>query len=312
MTTRSTFPQARPTASLAARLGATLLSTTFLAFLAITLMLGTNYVAVRVSNRELAPFWGAGLRIAMAALLLLSLARVRGLRLPAGRALAGAVLFGLLVFAALYGLLYRALLFVPAGMASVLMATVPLMTLLLAVLVGQERFHWRAMLGGAAALAGIGLVFWEQLRADVPLGALLLVLLAAASASLSGIVVKRFPRSHPIATNAVAMAVGAAVLLAVSGLLNEPWTLPARSETWAALAWLILSTSGAFVLMVWVLQRWSASATSFSTVLQPLVTVAVAAWLVGEQVTLPFLAGAALALIGVYWGALMSTPENKA
>ena len=62
--------------------------------------------------------------------------------------------------------------------------------------------------------------------------------------------------------------------------------------------------------MVWLLSKWSASATSYSTVLMPLVTVAVASWLAGEQVTLMFALGGAFALIGVYVGALAGQTER--
>jgi drug/metabolite transporter (DMT)-like permease len=58
--------------------------------------------------------------------------------------------------------------------------------------------------------------------------------------------------------------------------------------------------------MVWVLSRWTASATSYSSVLSPLVTVTVASVLAGEQVTLAFLLGALLVLVGVYIGVLSS------
>jgi drug/metabolite transporter (DMT)-like permease len=71
-----------------------------------------------------------------------------------------------------------------------------------------------------------------------------------------------------------------------------------------------MSASVAFILMVWLLSKWSASAVSYGTVLQPLVTVAVAGWLAGEQVSLLFALGGALALIGVYVGALAGQSEG--
>lgn len=224
--------------------------------------------------------------------------------------LAGAALFGVLVFGATYGFVYWALLHVSSGMAAVTFATIPLMTTLLAASLKLERLTRRSLFGAALVLVGIGAVFQEQLRADVPLASLVVLLLGALSGALSGIVIKRFPKSHPISTNAVAMAVGAALLLAVSGGLGEPWRLPALPVTWAALGWLIASASIAFILMVWLLSKWSASAASYSTVLQPLVTVAAASWLAGEQVSLMFILGGIFTLIGVYVGALAGQAEG--
>jgi raffinose/stachyose/melibiose transport system permease protein len=87
-------------------------------------------------------------------------------------------------------------------MASVMFATIPLITLLIASLVGLEKLTWLGVLGAAIVIAGISLVFLEQLQFDVSIAHLGATLLAAVSASLSGIVVKYFPRSHPVATNA--------------------------------------------------------------------------------------------------------------
>jgi len=83
---------------------------TLLVFLVAVLIGGSNFVAVRFSNAELEPFWGAGLRFSLAAALLLVASLVFRLRLPAGRpALTGAVVYGTLGFGASYAFMYRAL-----------------------------------------------------------------------------------------------------------------------------------------------------------------------------------------------------------
>ncbi|MBE7555463.1 MAG: EamA family transporter [Anaerolineales bacterium] len=290
--------------------GRTFISLPWLAFLTIVVLLGVNFVAVRFSNLELPPFWGAGLRFVIASFALFIIVMVKRLPLPQGMGLVGATLFGVLVFGATYGFVYWALLHVSSGMAAVTFATIPLITTLLAVSLNLERLTWRSLFGAVLVLIGIGVVFQEQLQADVPLLSLVVLLLGALSGAFSGIVIKRFPKSHPISTNAVAMAVGAGLLIVTSRSLGESWHLPTLPVTWAALGWLIMSASVAFILMVWLLSKWSASATSYSTVLQPLVTVAVASWLAGEQVTLTFILGGAFALIGVYVGALTGQTEK--
>ncbi|HEX2697813.1 MAG TPA: EamA family transporter, partial [Anaerolineales bacterium] len=151
---------------------------------------------------------------------------------------------------------------------------------------------------------GISLVFAEQLKFDIPFIYLVAVLIAAVSAASSGIVVKYFPRSHPISTNAVGMPVAAIVLFILTMISGEKIQMPTLLPTWLALGWLVTSSIVGFVLMVWVLSRWTASATSYSSVLSPLVTVTVASVLAGEQVTPAFLLGALLVLVGVYIGVL--------
>lgn len=276
----------------------------YLAFAVAVIFLGVNFVAVRFSNQELSPFWGAALRFLIASVLLFGLVRSRRLALPKDAALKGALLYGLLSFALSYAFLYWGLTRVGAGMASVMFATIPLMTQLIASLIGQERLAWRGVLGATIVILGIGVVFLDQLRFDVPWTYLAAVLAGVFTTALSGIVVKHFPRSHPVSTNAVGMSVGALLLLIFSIFLGEPLRLPALPVTWLALGWLVLSSIVSFIVIVWLLARWTATATSYIGVCAPLVTVVAASLFAGETPTRAFLAGSLLVLLGVYVGAL--------
>src|SRR5688500_10150630 len=83
---------------------------------------GSNFVAIRFSNRELDPLWGAGLRFALAAVVFGVLFAALRLPFPRGRALALILVYGLLAFAAAYGCLYWAMQEVTAGVAAVVLA----------------------------------------------------------------------------------------------------------------------------------------------------------------------------------------------
>lgn len=276
---------------------------TLAAFLATVVLAGLNFVAVRFSNRELPPFEGAALRFAAAAAGFFVFTRVRDIALPRGRALVGAVLFGALAFFASYALAYWGLVSAPAGLGSLSFALVPLITSVLAVVHGLEPLRPRSLVGGAAAAIGLAIVFAEQLAATVPIAALIALLVSAATAAESGVVIKYFPRSHPAATNAVAMTVGTLALAALSFIAGERWIVPASGTTVAAFAYLVASTIALFALSLYVLGRWTASATSFQFPLSPLVTVLVAALLAGETVSPRFLAGGALVVAGVIFAA---------
>ena len=278
---------------------------TALAFAATVLIGGANFVAVRYSNEELAPFWGAGLRFALAAVLLLALTRAMHHELPRGAALLSTALYGVLSIGLSYALLYWALVSAPAVFVSVVVALVPLLTLLLAAAQRLERLSWRGLAGGAIALAGIALVFREQIRLDVPLASGLAALAGALCIAQSGVVGKRLPRLHIFSVNTVGFAVGAAMLLAASLFTGEARTLPAEAETWVAFAYLVvLGSVGLFGLVLYLLARLTASATAYVLVLAPVVTVVLGAILRAEPVTATLLAGAALVAVGVYLGAI--------
>jgi drug/metabolite transporter (DMT)-like permease len=282
------------------------------AFLVGSVLAGGNAVGVRFSNRELAPLWGAGFRFALAAALLAALMAVLRLAPPQGRALTGAVLYGALNFGAAFALAYYGFVEVHAGLGQTLLAVVPLATLLLAVLQRQERLRVSGIVGSLLALGGIAVLSQAPLREAVPLLSILALLASALCFAQAAIVVRRFPSVHPVTMNAVAMGSAAVLLVAGSVLVGEPIELPERAETWAAIAYLVVVGSVlVFSLYVLVLRYWSASRTSYTFVLVPVVTVALSAWLDDEPVRLGLVIGGALVLIGVYVGALRQGERSE-
>src|SRR5215217_466932 len=167
------------------------------AFAAIAVLVGGNAVGIRFSNRELDPLWGAGLRFALAATVLGAAMAVLTLELPRGRALTGALLFGLLDVGGAFALGYYALVELHAGFGSILLALVPLATLLLAALEGQERLRVAAVAGTLVALVGVALMSRAPLRESLPLPSLLAALGSALCIAQATVLVRRFPPHSP-------------------------------------------------------------------------------------------------------------------
>jgi len=279
------------------------------AFIVSVILGGNNAIAVRFSYAELPPFFGASIRFGAAALILFLIVLALRLPIPTGRSLVGALIFGSLQFGISYALTYWSLLQVPAGLFQVLLALVPLITFLLAIAHGQEAFQWKVLVGGLLAVIGIAIIFRDSLIDNVPLLSLLAIVLAAACIAESVVLFKTFPKTHPITTNAVGMAIGAVILYIVSLFARETPRLPSLFSTWTALLYLILFGSvGMFVLILYVLTNWTASASSYALVLMPVVTVLSASWIADEPITLALLIGGVLVLSGVYVGAL-APPE---
>jgi drug/metabolite transporter (DMT)-like permease len=285
---------------------------TLLAFGGVVLIGGLNALGVRKTVSSLAPCGGATIRFAFAALILVGLVIVTRRPFPRGRSLWGAALYGIVGFAASYGLLYTALQDVPAGTATVLLALTPLMTLGLAVAHRQEQFHVQGLIGGLIALGGVAIVFADQIEANVPPIGLGMVVLGTLCVAEAGVILKWIPKSDPFSTNAVAMATGVIILGALSVLAGDPRTIPALPETWLAIAYLVvLGSVVLFSLYVFTLQRWTASAVSYSTLLFPFVGVTAATIAFGERFSPALLVGGVVALVGVYVGALRPRPARS-
>lgn len=279
---------------------------TLAAFGLFILLAGGASVAVRITYGELPPFYSGAARFALAGLIFWAILFILKIPFPRGRALLGAALFGTLSVGLSFTFIAWGLVETPASTYQVLMALVPLLTIFFAYLHGVERIRWQGLLGSLLAVAGIAVVVGGARGEGLSLPHVLAIIAGAACLSEAGVIAKKFPRSHPIATNAIAMIIGAVILGTVSLITNEPWVIPTQVDTWLAFGYLLVFvTLIVFLLYLYVLGRWTASGTSYGFVIIPLVTVVVAATLAGEQITTGFLAGAVLVLAGVIVGALL-------
>jgi drug/metabolite transporter (DMT)-like permease len=285
---------------------------TMLAFLAVVILGGSNAVAVRISNFELPPFWGATLRFAAAAVIFWVIVIIRRIELPRGRALFGALIYGALTIGISYAFLYWALVYVPASLAIVFLTLGPLFTFLLAWVHGQESFRWRGLIGALVAFAGILIGLGSEIGSSIPLVPLLALIVGVAVTAEGTVLYKSFPSGEPLVVNAVALSIGAAILLLISLVSGEIWSLPVTQTTWIAYGYLVLGGSVVmFYSFLYVLERWTASATSYSLLLIPVATIVIAAWSLNEEVSTRFLFGSAIVLVGVWFGAIAQPKSVK-
>jgi drug/metabolite transporter (DMT)-like permease len=273
------------------------------AFFTLVVIGGSNAVAVRFSNLELPPLWGAGIRFGAAAAIYWLIALARRVRIPHGRALVQNAIFGLIGIGGAYAFMYWGLVRTPAGLTMTVLAFVPLLTFFLAILHRQETFRWRGLLGAMISIAGILVAVRSRLDGGIHLPSILAVAAGAALIAESNVYFKTIPRTDPVATNAVATTSGAILLVLASLFAGEAWSLPTGTQTWLAYLYLVLIGSVAlFYLYLFVLGHWTASATSYAFLLFPVSTVIVAALLAGEPVTVDFLIGVVLVMAGVWVG----------
>lgn len=281
-------------------------------FVATALIGGGNPVGVAVAVDELDPFWAGAVRFLVAGAIFAVAMLILRVPIPRGKALLGALVYGGFAFFASFALLFWGLQETPPGTAQVIIALGPLFTLLFTVAHGLERFRLRALIGALVALTGLIFLAADRIQANVPLLSLLAVVGGAALLAESAVVIKLAPRTHPAANNAIGMLVGGALLLVLSAFVGDTWAAPAQSDTWAAMVFLVLGGSVAvFGLYLFLLARWTASATSYILLLQPVAAIVYSAFLTDEPITPALFVGAAIVLVGVYIGAL-SRPAAQA
>jgi hypothetical protein len=166
----------------------------------------------------------------------------------------------------------------------------PLITFFLAILHRVEKFRWRGLVGALVALVGIFLGVSGGAAADVPFVSLLAIVAGTACLAEGTVLFKFIPKGHPVMTNAIALTTGAAMLVGISLIAGETWSLPATTDTWLAYGYLVFFGSvGVFYLALFILSRWTASATSYAFLMFPISTVIIAAWMLDEPITISFL-----------------------
>ena len=281
---------------------------TLVAFATFVLLGGAAPIAIQFIYDEMAPFWSGVVRFGAAALIFWALLLIRRVPFPRGQALLGAVIFGILSFGLSFLLIYYGLTKTPTSLFQITAAIVPILTIFFAAAHRLEPLRKRGVAGGVIAALGIAIAVSGSLFSgvEISLPHILAIIASSACFAEAGIVIKLFPPSHPFATNAVAMTVGALIMLAASLITGETWNLPSSTSTWLAMIFLILgATVVGFLLYLFALERWTATGISYSFVLYPIVTVVLAAILTDETITGLFLVGAAVVILGVTVGALL-------
>jgi drug/metabolite transporter (DMT)-like permease len=281
------------------------------AFVSLVLLVGTNLVAIRYSNRELAPFWNAGFRFSLAAIGFALILAVRRPGIPSPGAIATGILYGLLSFAGFFGFIYLGLVHAPVAIGQTVLALNPLATMFMAAAIGMERLHWRAVVGALLSLTGVALAFGAAAQLQIPIESLLELAAATTSFAAGAIVVRRAHGTEPVTQNLIATSIAGIILLSISAAIGEPWRMPTTPGTWLAFLYLVgPGTIVVFLLFLFILRKWSATAVSYQFVLAPIIAITLAAILLDEPVGPTVLVGAALVLSGVYVG--LTRPGSEA
>ena len=131
-------------------------------YAACVLVWSSTWVVIAVGLEDIAPFFGAGIRFALAGIGVLVAAAL--LRRPLRTDVLLAVLVGVLPFATSYGLIYWAEQYVTSGLAAVLFGVLPLYVALLgAIFLPAEPLRARLLVGIGIAIGGLVLAFGESL-----------------------------------------------------------------------------------------------------------------------------------------------------
>ena len=216
-------------------------------------------------------------------------------------ALLGIVQFGILIALLNYGLK-----FVPSARAALIFATFPLVTMLLAAALGQERLTQAKTAGVLLSILGVGFALGDKLflgaRVSEEWIGALAVLAAAVSGAVCSVLYRPYLRRYP------ALQVGAFAMLASVGFLallaaqEGFFTQVPRFTTGgaAAIAFIGVSSGIGYWLWLWALNHTTPTRVTVFLSLSPITAAGLGAVLLGEAITAATLAGLACVALGLW------------
>jgi drug/metabolite transporter (DMT)-like permease len=279
----------------------------WLLLLALSVLWGGSFFFVGMAVMALPPLTLVLLRVAIAAAALHLVLRVtRTAKHWDGKAWLAFFGMGLLNNAIPFSLIVWGQTQIASGLASILNATTPLFTVLVAhVLTADERLTKGRIAGVLLGLAGVVVLIGPQalagLGADVM--AQLAILGAALSYAFASIFGRRFKRMGvpPLATAAGQVTASSLLLLPVALVAERPWTLAMPGPpVWAAVVGLaLLSTALAYVLFFRILASAGAVNLMLVTFLIPVSAVVLGSAFLGEALAPADFLGMALIGLGL-------------
>ena len=265
------------------------------ALLAIYIVWGSTYLAIRFVVETMPPFLSAGVRFLISGAILVLWQRLRGCPAPTRREWGTATIIGLFLLLGGNGGLVWAEQIIPSGIASLFIGATPLwMALLDSLRPGGTRLGWQTWAGVLAGFAGIALLAnpWRSgldgLHLD-PWGVVVL-LLAALSWSIGSLYSRKahLPES-PLMGTGMEMLTGSLGLLAFGSLVGEWGQLDLVGITTRSLLGLLyLITFGSlvgFVSYTWLLRNAPTPLVSTYAYVNPLVAILLGTLLGSEPIS---------------------------
>lgn len=276
----------------------------WLCLLALSILWGGAFLFAKIAVGAIPPLTLVLARVALAALALLVVLRIVGLRLPDGRRpwldFAG---MGILNNLIPFGLIFHGQVEIGAGLAAVINGMTPFWTALIARAAGAEPLSAGKLAGIAVGVGGLAVMIGPTALAglDASVLAQLAVVGATVSYGCAGVFGRRFRALPPMATATGQLSASSLLILPVALLVDRPWTLPVpgAEAVAAVVALALLSTALAYILFFRILASAGATNVMLVTLLIPVSATLLGVAVLGEVVTDRQLLGLALIAVGL-------------
>ncbi|OJV53539.1 MAG: hypothetical protein BGO31_01340 [Bacteroidetes bacterium 43-16] len=269
-------------------------SKAWIALVFICIAWGTTYLGIKIGLEALPPFLMAGSRQLLAGLIIFLMAFGNKLHRDLSRSnIARQALIGFLLITLGNGLVSWAEAFIPSGVAALLCATMPIMSVLINLTVQKtEKINSLVVLGMLVGFAGVALNFKDSVKdlsnTDYILGIVATLTATTTWAYGSIISKKNNPQANPIFNSALQVSFGGLFLLLFSPAVDNYEHINLQhTEGLLAIVYLIVVGSVlAYTAYMYALKHLPVGLVMVYAYINPLVAVLLGWWLVNEPLTI--------------------------
>lgn len=265
---------------------------------------GGSFTLIKIAVETVPPATMVAARLAIGALLLVLLVKMRGAQFPKSPAVWGAFMVqGILQSALPFTLISWGEQHIDSGLAGLLNATPPLFAFLITCLVlREEGAALRKSVGVATGFAGVVVILGPDAFAGA--GHSVLGQLAVTGASLSyavaAIYARRFAGQPALLTAACSMSAAAMLMIPVAVCFDRPWMLvPSADAVWSVLGLGVFSTAAAMVIYFRLVRTLGTLGVTSGSYLRAGFSVALGVLLLNEELSVGLGLGLALIFLGV-------------
>ena len=251
---------------------------------------GASYTFIRVAVATIPPITLIAGRTAIAGVLLLVIMHWRGVRMPRDAATWRRFLFQACLNSVIpWTMIAWGERTLDAGLATILNSTSPIFTFFLTLAITRhEALTSRKLFGVVAGMAGICLIVGMQALAGIWRAIDRADRHRAAAICYAGAAIfsRGFKGLDPMAPAAGSLLCGAAILIPISLVVEQPWTLtPSTNSLLALLGLAVFSTAVAFVIYFRLIQTLGSVGTTAQAYLRVPIGVALGVLFLGEQLS---------------------------
>ena len=277
---------------------------TYFIYTVLCLIWGSTWLAIKIGLEDSPPFWSAGIRFAIASVIIILANRFRTCEYPKNmKEIAHVALPGLFMYGLSYMFVYWAEVHISSSLTAFLFASFPFFVAGFSiVMLKEERLNMIGWIGLIIGFIGIIFVFYDSLaQSRFMFWGVLMVVLGAAVAAFGSVYIRAYLRKYDVAVLAEIQMPAGAALIIIMALIFEP--VSAFKITFNSVTALIyLAVFGsviAFLGYYWLLKKMEAIKVAQIAFITPFVAFALGYFVRYETFNLFTIIGSLLIIIGV-------------